>query len=88
MAQVEFLKLASSLIPEFCGKSENLQSFIDALSLIDSFKGVHEATAVSFIKTKHKGHVRNLISTDQTITAIINKLMSGIKDESAKALSF
>lgn len=87
MSQVEFLKLASSLIPEFSGKSENLQSFIDALSLVDSLKGTHEATAVNLIKTKLKGHVRNLINTEQTILSIIDKLKSGIKGESAKALS-
>ena len=87
MSQVEFLKLASSLIPEFSGKSENLQSFIDALNLVHSLKGTHETTAFSLIKTKLKGHVRNLINTEQTIVSIIDKLKSGIKGESAKALS-
>jgi len=67
MSQVEFLKLASSLIPELSGKSENLQSFVNALSLVDSLKVTHKTTAVSLIKTKLKGHVRNLINTEQTI---------------------
>jgi len=42
MSQVEFLKLAFSLIPEFSGKFKNLQCFIDALSLVDSLKGTHK----------------------------------------------
>lgn len=87
ISQVEFPKLASSLITEFSGKSENLQSFIDALSLVDSLKGTHETTAISLIKTRLKGHVRNLINTEQTIVSIIDKLKSGIKGEPSKALS-
>lgn len=32
----EFLGLASKLLPDFDGTSENLQSFLDAISLVDS----------------------------------------------------
>lgn len=37
MAQTltEFIKLATSLIPEFDGRHENLLSFLDALGLLE-----------------------------------------------------
>lgn len=71
---VEFLKLASSLIPEFDGKAADLQGFIDALNLVDSLKGSHEEIAVSLIKTKLKGYARSLISNERSVPAIINTL--------------
>jgi len=89
MAQtlIEFIRLATSLIPEFDGKPENLQSFLDALGLLDSLKSTHETTAISLIKTKLKGHVRNLISNEQTIAAIITQLSSAVKGESVEVIS-
>lgn len=89
MAQTmtEFLNTASKLITDFDGKAENLQSFIDALSLIDSIKGTHEATAVSLIKTRLRGSARNLISTENTIISIINKLKNAVKGESVEVLT-
>lgn len=89
MAQtvVDFLKTASSLLSEYDGKAENLQSFKDALSLVDTIKGEHEATAIQLIKTKLKGHARNLISNEQTIAQIIAKLSSTVKGESVEVLS-
>jgi len=89
MAQTltEFIKLATSLIPEFDGRHENLQSFIDALGLLDTLKGTHETTAISLIKTKLKGHARNLISNEQTIAAIIIQLSSAVKGESVEVIS-
>ena len=67
MAQtvVEFIKLATSLIPEFDGRQENLQSFLDSLNLLDTLKGTHEQTAISLIKTKLKGNARNFISNER-----------------------
>ena len=49
MAQtvVEFIKLATSLIPEFDGRQENLQSFLDSLNLLDTLKGTREQTAIA-----------------------------------------
>jgi len=89
MAQtlIEFIRLATSLIPEFDGKPENLQSFLDALGLLDSLKSTHETTAIRLIKTKLKGHVRNLISNEQTIAAIITQLSSAVKGESVEVIS-
>lgn len=58
---IEFLKLVASLIIVFDEKAWNLKSFLDFLILVDSLKESLEALAVSLIKTKLKGHVRNLI---------------------------
>ncbi|XP_039228381.1 putative uncharacterized protein DDB_G0284213 isoform X2 [Drosophila yakuba] len=89
MAQTvtEFIRLATSLIPEFDGRHENLQSFLDALGLLDSLKGAHETTAVSLIKTKLKGLARNLISNEQTINEIIAQLSTAVKGESVEVIS-
>jgi len=89
MAQTvtEFIKLATSLLPEFDGKPENLQSFLDSLDLLDTLKGTHEPTAISLIKTKLKGHARNLISNEQTIAAIITQLSTAVKGESVEVVS-
>lgn len=89
MAQtvVQFLGTASKIIPEFDGKPENLQSFLDALTLLDALKETHEATAVIFIKTRLKGTARNLISTETTIQAIIARLRSTVKAEDVSVLT-
>lgn len=89
MAQtaVEFLNTASRLIPDFDGKSENLRSFLDALTLVDSLKSSHEAIAVSLIKTKLKGNARNLIGTETTIEQIMAKLRAKVKGESVEVIS-
>lgn len=58
---IEFLKLVASLIIVFDEKAWNLKSFLDFLILVDSLNESLEALAVSLIKTKLKGHVKNLI---------------------------
>lgn len=84
---VEFLHTASKLIIDFDGKSENLRSFIDSLTLIDSINGSHESTAIAIIKTKLKGTARNLINNETTISDIINKLNNTVKGESVEVLT-
>lgn len=84
---VEFLGLASKILPEFDGKSENLRSFLDALALLDTVKGTHESVAVELVKTKLKGTARNLISSESTIQAIIGKLQISVKGESTEVLT-
>ena len=54
---VEFIKLATSLIPEFDGKPENLQSFLDSLKLLEIIKDTHELTAISLLKTSKEAIV-------------------------------
>lgn len=84
---VEFLSTAARLIPEFDGRPENLQSFIDALNLVESIKDTHETSAVSLIKTKLKGTARNLIANEATIQAVIAKLQGCVKGESVDVIS-
>lgn len=83
---VDFLKTATSLIPDFDGKSENLRSFLDALELVDSIKETHETVAISLVKTKLKGSARNLISNESSLAQIINTLKNSVKGESVEVL--
>lgn len=82
-----FLGLASKILPEFDGKSENLQSFLDGLTLLNSVKETHESVAVSLVKTKLKGTARNLIASESTIQEIIDKLKTSVKGESTEVLT-
>lgn len=84
---VEFLKTASSLIPDFDGKAENLTSFLDALNLVDSIKESHDTVAVSLVKTKLKGTARNLISNEISLSQIINTLKRTVKGESVEVVT-
>lgn len=84
---IEFLNTASKLIPDFDGKFENLRSFLDALSLVDTLKGSQEAVALSLIKTKLKGTARNSINDEASIQQIITKLSGSVKGESVEVLS-
>lgn len=83
----EFLNSAAKILPEFDGKAENLQSFIDALQLLELIKETHEAVAITLIKTKLKGTSRNLISNERTIEEVINRLKSAVKTESTEVLT-
>lgn len=84
---VEFLNTASKLLPDFDGKPENLQSFIDALTLVESIKDTHESLAINLVKTKLKGTSRNLITTETTLSEIISKLRSTVKGESVDVIT-
>jgi len=84
---IEFLKLASSLIPEFDGKAENLKSFLDSLNSVNSLKESHEALTVNLSKTKLKGHARNLKDNENSISEIIEKLKNKGKGESVDVIS-
>lgn len=83
----EFLSLASKLLPEFDGKLENLNSFLDALSLVDSIKEGHETVAINLEKTKLKGKARNLVTNESTLSSIIEKLKSTVKGESTELIA-
>lgn len=84
---VEFVNMATRLIPDFDGRPENLRSFLDALSLVEALKGAHEAVAVTLIKTKLKGNARNLITNECTLISIIEKLKSTVKGESTEVIT-
>ena len=78
----EFLGLASKLLPDFDGTPENVQSFLDALSLADSIKDTHNEVAINLVKIKHKGSACKLFSQESTLQEIITKLKTTVKGES------
>lgn len=84
---VEFLTFASKLLPEFNGLPENLQSFLDALSLVHVNVGTHSATAVELVKSRLRGTARNYITNETDIPAIIITLRNNIKSESSSLLT-
>lgn len=87
MTPVEFLNAASKLLPDFDGKFENLQRFLDAISIVDSIKDTHELLAVSLIKSKLTGYARNLINTESTISSIRSTLVANVKGESSQLIA-
>ena len=84
---VQFLNIASKLIPDFDGRAENLTTFLHALTLVDSIKESHDALAVNMIRTKLKGAARNLLTTENTIIEVVEKLKTSVKGESVNVLS-
>lgn len=82
LTDLEFLKLASSILPEFDGTSEELQRFVDAIDLVDKFSENHMVIAVAITKTKLKSTARNFVSNEETLIAIRNILKKCIKPES------
>ncbi|XP_037952485.1 homeobox protein 4-like [Teleopsis dalmanni] len=83
----QFISTASRLIPEYDGTASNLQSFLDGIEMVDELKGEHERLAVTLIKTKLKGTARQIITTENSILAIINALKTNIKGESVAVLT-
>ena len=69
-------------MPQHDGSLENLQSFSDALKLINTLKADHEATVVVLIKTELMGSARMLITVETTIQQIIDTLKNSSKGES------
>lgn len=78
----KFIDLTSKILPEFDGRFENLQKFLDALTLLDSIQESHEQLAIQLIHTKISGNTRTRINGLNTIAEIINKLKADIKGES------
>ena len=84
---IDFLNLATKILPDFDGKPENLTRFLDAINLAKTQSAGHEETLVSIIKTKLTGSTRNVISDEQTVDAIVATLKKKIKGESTEVIS-
>lgn len=82
----DILDKTTKIVPVFDGKVTELQSFLDALTLIDRIKDTHEEVAIEVIKTKLKGQARNLITNESTIQSIKTQLQTSIKGESSELL--
>lgn len=82
----DILDKTTKIVPVFDGNINELQSFLDALGLIDRIKETHEMVAIEVIKTKLKGQARNLITNETTIQAVCAKLKSSVQGESSELL--
>lgn len=87
MTPAEFINTAAKLLPDFDGKFENLQRFLDALSLLDTIKESNESIAVTLIKTKLLGTARNLINSENSIESIKATLVAKVKGNTTQAVT-
>lgn len=87
LSALDFLNFASKIIPDFDGKPENLQRFVDAIDLATSQVETHENILINLIKTKLVGTARNAISNETSVAAIIVSLKSKIKSESTDVIT-
>lgn len=83
----KFINTYSKLLPEYDGKFENLQRFIDACELMDDGVGNHMGVAVRLIKAKLGVSARSFITNEDTIKKILDKLRGSIKADSSKVVS-
>lgn len=75
MDAVEFIRYASSILKDnFDGHPSQLQSFLEALKLISDTMGNNQNTAVHFIKTRLTGKARVVITNENTVAQIREKL--------------
>lgn len=87
LSALDFLNFASKILPEFDGRSENLQRFLDAISLAKTQIEGHENLCVELIKTKLVGSSRNLLENENTIDQIVDCLKTKVKSESTEVIS-
>jgi len=78
------LSKMTAAVPEFDGQKIHLQRFIMAIKLVDLAKGPFEDIAVQVIKSKLIGTTLNLVLSESTIEAIINKLQTSIVGETSQ----
>lgn len=86
LSVLDFLNFATKVIPDFDGKHENLQRFLDSIHLVKTQSAGHEATFVQLIKTKLVGTSRNVISGEETVNEILHSLKTKIKNESTDVI--
>ncbi|HBK82997.1 MAG TPA: hypothetical protein DDZ41_05275, partial [Flavobacterium sp.] len=90
MNKVEFLKLAAATINRsFEGDPLKLNSFIDAIELLDSIASNElKDTLILFVKTRLEGKAREIIPENPTsIQDIIKILKNKIKPENSKVVA-
>ena len=76
----EFLNLASAIIKsKYDGNPSDLQSFLDSINLLGSFVEDQMAIAVTFVKTRLTGRARDLITSEDSLNSIANRLKTAIK---------
>jgi len=81
-----FVGNASKLVPDFDGKLENLQKFLDALDILELIKAEHETVAVAIVKSKLDVWTRGFLTTESTILQIKETLAAKVKGQPTKAI--
>lgn len=83
----KFFNFASKILTtEFDGSSEKLLAFLDSLNLIKANCNGNERNAVCYVRTKLSGKARDLISDNDSLEDIINKLKNNIKGEPSQSV--
>lgn len=84
---LKFIESASKILPDFDGNYNMLGKFIDAITLLNSVRGENsESILINIINTKISSTVRNKIQGLLTVEAIITKLKTTIKGDSAETI--
>lgn len=84
---IDFINTATKLLPEFDGKAEGLQTFLNSLDLLETIKETHESVAVAIIKTKVKGTLLTAIDSETTINGIKTIIKANTKGESVQSVT-
>ena len=65
LSATDFLNLATKILPDFDGRPENLQRFLDAINLVKTQATGNEEILSELIKTKLTGSTRQLIGSGE-----------------------
>lgn len=81
-SQDDFLKLAGAVLTkEYDGTPEKLSQFLDCIQILQAKIANNEVLAATYIRTKLTGRARHLISEQDDVPTIINKLKAGIRKD-------
>lgn len=83
MQASEYYKIADNILPkEYDGSPDKLQTFIDALELLNGATPANMLThGVNFVKTRLSGKARDVVTNQATLVAIAQALRTTIKPE-------
>lgn len=80
---LEIIKTASTLIPEFDGKSDKLEATLDAIRALDTLvTDQNRNAAISVTLSKLTGKARSVVGANpETLQVIINQLTTGCRSQ-------
>lgn len=83
----DVIKAADSIVKSYDGSVTKLQGFLDSLELVKTVMSTHEATVVTFIKSRLSGPARDCINeTVNSVDRMIAALRNSIKTPSSGEL--
>lgn len=85
--RAKFINTYNKTLPDYDGKFENLSKFIDACELMNDGVGTQMATAIKLIKTKLSTVPRKLITSEDTIDKVIDRLKNSVKPDSSRVIN-